>query len=110
MSPRDHKHRQDVLRVLKSAKPSLRKAILREADKGVIYSICELCDNTLVNNVPLTAAQKAKLKRHKHAIRHLSRRDVSWKKKKGFLVQRGGSFLPILLSVISSALGSLLGS
>lgn len=99
---------KDLLRVLHHATPSLRKAILREADKPLVYTICELCDNTLSGNVPLTPSQKQKLIRHKVILKKLAKRGESWKIKKKALTQKGGSFLPLLLSVLAPTLGKLL--
>lgn len=102
------KTNRDILRVLQKAKPPLRKAILREADKGVVYSICEICDNTLAGNVPLNSQQKSQLKKYQSILRQLSQNGGHWKTKKKTLVQHGGAFLPILLSVLSSVLPALL--
>lgn len=103
--PQAHK---DLLRVLHRARPSLRKAILKHADKTLVYSICELCDNTLSGNVPLSSSQKQKLKKHKTILKRLAKRGESWVAKKRALAQKGGSFLPLLLSVLAPTLGKLI--
>lgn len=108
MAPTKKHLHKDLLRVLHRAPPSLRKAILREADKPLIYSICELCDNTLCGNVPLTPTQKQKLKKHKTILKSLAKRGESWLTKKKALTQKGGSFLPLLLSVLAPTLGKLI--
>jgi hypothetical protein len=105
MAPKAHIHK-DLLSVIQKAKPSLRKAILKEADKALVYSICEICDNTLIGNLKLSDKQKNKIKRHKNTIRKLAQRGGSWQKKKKHLVQTGGAFLPILLSFLAPILGS----
>lgn len=101
------KSHQDLLRVLQKARPPLRRAILKESDKGIIHCICEICENTLVGNVRLSPLQKKKLEKHKAALRRVVKRGETWKKKKQFLVQKGGAFLPLLLG---NVLGSLLSS
>ena len=98
---------KDLLRVLSKAKPSLRKAILRDAGKPLIYSICEICDITLNGNVPLKESAKSKLKKHKKFLRQLAKRGESWKKKK-HLLQRGGAVIPLLLSLLAPTLGKLI--
>jgi len=105
--PKHHKHK-DLLRVLHRAHPPLRKAILKHADKALVYSICELCDNTLCGNVPLTPTQKRNLKKHKVILKQLAKRGESWHAKKHALVQKGGSFLPLLLSALAPTLGKLI--
>lgn len=87
----------------------MRKAILKEADKNLVHSICEICDNTLVGNIPLTPAQKTKIQKFKTVLRKLAHRGEGWQKKRKFLVQHGGgAFIPILLSVLSSVLPAIL--
>lgn len=108
MAPRSSTHlHKDLLKILVKATPPLRKAILKQADKKLVNSICEICDNTLLGNIPLTTSQKGKVKKHKHIIRKLAQRGQGWKKKRESLTQHGGAFLPILLSVLSSVLPAI---
>ncbi|KAK3925500.1 Putative uncharacterized transposon-derived protein, partial [Frankliniella fusca] len=104
MAPAAKTHKA-VLQVLQSAKPKLRKAILENSDKALVFAICEICDNLLRGNIPLSDSNKAKLKRHRHKIRELAQRGEGWTKKKERL-QKGGAFLPLLLSTIASVLPS----
>lgn len=101
------KTHQAVLRVLQSAKPNLRKAILAASDKSIIFAICEICDNLLLGNIPLSEDQKKKLRAYRKVLRQLAQRGEGWKTKKNHLVQHGGSFLPLLLSVVASVLPQL---
>ena len=94
-----------ALKLLQSASPKLRKAILREAGKDIVYAACELADNLLAGNVPLSTSQKANLKKHSKVLRALALRGEGWKTKKNILTKSGGSFLPLLIGVIASALG-----
>lgn len=100
---------KDLLKVLVKTTPSMRKAILKEADKNLVNSICEICDNTLIGNIPLTQTQKTKVRKHKHIIRKLAQRGQGWKTKREVLHQHGGAFLPILLSILGSVLPAILG-
>ena len=109
MAPSVKTHRA-VLQVLQSAKPNLRKAILRESDKALVYAICEICDNLLLGNIPLATAQKSKLKRYRNDLRRLAQKGEGWKAKKEHLVQKGGAFLPLLLSAVASVLPMLFKS
>lgn len=97
---------RDILRVLRKARPALRKAILKEADKSIVYSIAEIADNLLIGNIPLTQKQKSQIRKHQNILRRLAERSEGWKKKKQLLNQSGGAFLPLLLTVIASAIGS----
>ncbi|KAK3925221.1 Putative B3 domain-containing protein [Frankliniella fusca] len=106
MAPAAKTHKA-LLQVLLSAKLKFRKAILENSDRALVYAICEICDNLLRGNIPLSDSHKAKRKRHRHKIRELAQRGEGWTKKKERL-QKGGAFLPLLLSTIASVLPSLL--
>ena len=106
MAPRVKTH-QALLHVLQGAKPNLRRAILQESDKALIYTICEICENLLIGNVNLNEKQRQKLKRYRRQLRRLAERGEGWENKREVLVQSGGAFLPLLLSVVSSILPSL---
>ena len=109
MAPHKIHQHKDVFRVLVKAKPSLRKAILKETDKKLVHAFCEICDNTLIGNIPLTPSQKTKLGKFKTILRKLARRGEGWKQKKKVLVQHGGgAFIPILISILSSVLPAIL--
>lgn len=109
MAPSKKQTHRDLLRVLQHARPTVRKVILNDANKALVYSICELCDNTLTGNVPLSQSQKQKLRKHKEILKKLARRGESWIKKKKILAsQKGGALIPLLLSVLAPALGNLI--
>jgi len=102
-------NRKELLRLLAVLKPRTRKTVLKDADRSLIYSICELCDNTLAGNVPLSPSDKKKLSKYKALLRRLAKRGESWQKKKQILVQRGGGFfIPLLLSVVAPLLSNLI--
>lgn len=104
MDPPLHK---TLLRVLAKAPPALRKAVLKEADKALVFSICEICDNTLSGNVPLKETERHKLKKHKKILRALASKGGSWKQKKR-IAQTGGAFIPLLLSLLAPSVGKLI--
>ena len=82
-----------------------RRILIRKASKDNIDALSEVALNTLLGNVPLSNKHKQKLKRHKFSIRNLAKK-LSLKKKKEFLVQKGG-FLPLLITPALSILGGL---
>lgn len=108
MAPRVKTNRA-LLEVLHKAKPALVRAIIEKSDREIIYTICEICDNLLRGNIPLTESQKAKLKRYRVQIRNLAQKGGSLQKKKKIILQRGGALpiLPILISALASVLPSL---
>lgn len=97
-----------ILQVLLEAKPALRKAILNALPKETVYCLCEISDNLLCGNIPVTPQQKSKIARHKKVLRQLARRGEALAEKRKAIQQGGGAFIPILLSVLASAIGSKL--
>lgn len=104
------KHNKDLLRVLHSARPKVRKAILKEADKDIVCTLCEISDNLLCGNLPLNKSHKDKISKHKSILRRLAKRGEHWKSKKKVITQSGGAFVPLLISALLSAFGSRLFS
>jgi len=97
-----------LLRALYRASPVLRKKLLRShCDKDLINCLSDICRNVLKGNVPLSASQKAALRRKRKALQKLALKSVSLKQKQK-LVQSGG-FLGALLGPIASVLMSILG-
>lgn len=103
------KNNLDELKVLKKAKPKLRKSFLEAADKDLICCIAECCHNILQGNVQLSPESKRRLKRHGNHLRQLASKRVSLRKKRSLLVQKGG-FLPTLLVPILGVAASLISS
>lgn len=100
---------KEILKILGLVKPNTRKTLLKDADKALIYSLCELCDNTLSGNLRLSPAERQKLSKYKNLLRRLATRGESWKHKKQILIQKGGgAFLPLFLSFVGPMLGKLL--
>ncbi|XP_033111239.1 uncharacterized protein LOC117112281 [Anneissia japonica] len=84
-----------------------RKLLLQNADKELVTTICECAMNVLKGSVPITAAHKKKLSRHKKNLRDISNKKISAIKGKQILIQKGG-FLGLVLKPILQTLGSLL--
>ena len=103
MTRRVHTHKA-LLEVLARAKPKLRKSILRGVDKEAICTLCEISHNLLNGAVPLSAAQIAKLAKHKRPLRRLAQRGEGWQRKREFIDENGSAFLPVLLNTILAAL------
>ncbi len=85
-----------------------RRDMLRDRmDNGFVCCVAECARNVLKGRVPLTSTQKKKLTRRKHALRQMSLKKTTYKKKRK-IIQSGG-FLGALLTPIISILGGLLG-
>lgn len=99
----------DELKVLRKAKPKLRKSILRAAENDLITCLSECSHNVLNGNVQLTKKDKQTLKKHRKTLRELAKKKLSTAKRRSILVQRGG-FLPALLAPILTVATTLLSS
>ena len=96
-----------LLRLLHQSKPSLVKAILKNAPSDLVRALCECSLNVLKGNIKLSATQKKRLRRYKNILRTLAAKKASTKTRKQML-QKGG-FLGALLGPVLGVLGSLLG-
>lgn len=91
------------------ATPAARKSILRNASTDLISSIGEIALNILKGRIPLKKRQKNILKKWRKAIRKLSDKTLSIKKKKSIVNQSGG-FIGALLGFAIPLITSLLTS
>lgn len=104
-SLRTHKNFLQALHILK---PKYQKVLLKSCTEEEINCICECIHNILQGKIPLEEKEKNKLKKYKNLLRQLVRKTTN-KIRKKIIIQKGGSFLPIILSSIISALvGSLI--
>jgi hypothetical protein len=89
-----------------SDKKSKRNIILR-SDKEFINIIKDCILNVLNGNIKLCESKKNKLKNHKYTLRKiLQTRQANQNKK--LLVQKGGSFLPLILPGAISLLTTII--
>ena len=98
------------MKILRQAKPSQRRALLKVAHPELIKTICECAQNLLKGTaVSLSPATRRKLYPHRKSLRKLQNKRLSIASKKKFLVQKGG-FLPLLISALAPVIGGLGGS
>ena len=83
---------------LSQAPDKYRQQMIKHAPDEVIQCIAECCHNVLKGNVPLTPAQKDKLKSKREHLRLLAHKKVPIQKKKKALNQKGGLFPLIALA------------
>ena len=102
MSNRLKKH-VHVLCVLCKNNVKINKAIIKEADKELIYCLCECAKNVLNGNVKLSKSQLVALKKHGNNVRSLVKKTVGIKKKKQVL-QRGGLLSALLAPLAAQVL------
>lgn len=100
---RRHVH---LLHLLSSASPQQRKAILRTANKEQIKSICEICQNLLSGNIPVSIK---KLRTHRKIIRQLADKKIPFSKKRKLFLNQTGGFLPFVIPAVLSLLSGIAG-
>ena len=82
------------------AKPQARSALLSSADDELIKAIVEC----------ITIDENSKLKKHKIRLRALVNPKISFNSKRNLLVQKCGFIVPLLASVLSFEIGSLINN
>ena len=104
------KSQLNILQVLKDFKPQARRALLASADEELIKAIVECAINRLNWNHKLTIDEKGKLKKYKNRLQALVNPKISFKSKRNLLVQKGVFIVPLLASVLSNVIGSLINN
>ncbi len=102
MASRVKKH-FDLLKVLRSADPKLRTAILKHCSNDTVRCLCDCVFNVLSGNLKLTPKQKKQLVRFKCALRQLASRSLPLNKKRNVLVQHGGLVSAVLTPLLAIA-------
>jgi hypothetical protein len=97
----------DLFKFLCSCNNKVRTNIIKGLSKEHILCICECILNILNGNIELDNNDKERIKRFRKYLRKLVKKGQSLRKRKQILVQKGGSFLPLLLPIIVSAVSSL---
>ena len=90
-----------------SSPRKVQHALIKNATKSQIYSICEIVLNILKGNLKLPQEEIEKLQKKKKVLRSLMKR--SSLKTKKHLIQRGG-FLQFLIPSIITGLASIVSS
>lgn len=97
-----------VLKTLASASPKLRRMILENGNLQLIKAIVECIENVLKGNIPIEESCFKKLKKHKSALRAISKSPNKLSQKKKVIIQKGGGFLPALLLPVITVLAEKL--
>ena len=98
----------DFMNAIEKASAYKRKRLIKSASADNILSLKEVAHNILRGNLKLCKNTEKKLRRHRKSIRHLAKNKSSIKTKQKFLVQKGG-FLPLMVTPLLSAVGSITG-
>ena len=97
-----------LLKVLADSNPKLKKAIIQHASPDLVTAISEIALNMLKGIIKLTHQQKQRLSRYKKEFRSLAKKNLSIKKKRKLLVQKGGgaglaALLPLVIPLLLSS-------
>ena len=98
------------LHVLKDSKPQAIRPLLASASDELIKAIVECAINTLNGNHKLNKDEKTKLSKYKNRLRALVNPKISFKSKRKLLIQKGGFIVPLLTSILSSVIGTLISN
>ena len=98
------------LHVLKTAKPQLRRAIIKNCNSELVKSISECVLNVLRDNLKLTACQKKRLRKFKFPVRALADKRVPISAKKCYINQRGGFLAPLLSAILTTIVSRIFRS
>lgn len=103
---RANKH---MLYVLKNAEPKLRTALIKNCSDDVIKALTEIAINIVEGVHKISPNSKKNLEQYKLELRKLTSPTPNLTRKRKVLLQKGGAFIPILLStVLSGLIGQLL--
>ena len=102
------KNQLPILKRINRLADKSKREYLKKCYKEFLECLSECSKNVLRGNVPLTARQKARLRRSKNDLRLLSVKNTSLRKKRQ-IVQKGG-FLGALMTPVVSLLGGALSS
>lgn len=97
----------EFLEKLNTASPDEAKLILEQASEDNILALTELALNLLKGKLDISLDTYLKLKDHSDLLRKLSKKSVSVKNKKKWLL-RSLEILPCLISPLLTCLGSSL--
>lgn len=91
---------QKFLEYYAEADQKRQKSLLKSASKDQVNCICEIALNVVNKNIPVHSATKHALCNHKIALCTIADKSASFAKRKKILVQKGGAFLPLILSTV----------
>ena len=101
-----HKRKSDMLYICCQT-PKFRKQLLRHADPELVRCMGQCATKVLDGTLPITSAEKNKLRKYKRTLRQL-RSASKTQDKKRIIVQSGGGFLLSLIPAVVGAIASLI--
>lgn len=93
---------------LTNCSPHQRTFLLATTSPEQVHAICEVCSNLSKGTVPISKAQKERLRKHADDIRELADPSIPFKIKKQTLAQKGDGFVSDVMSPLMSALSLFL--
>lgn len=95
------KRYRHMLGVLRQARPAMREAILKSAEKGLICLLCEICWNIVGGQINFSVTETNLLRPFSEHILDLSSKEMGWEEKRDCLAENAeDAFIPILLNVV----------
>ena len=104
------KSQLNFLPVRRDAKPQARRALLASADDDLVKAIVECAINTLNGKHKLSKEEKSKLHKYRNRLRALVNPKDTIKNKRKLLIQKAGFIAPLLTTIMSGVIGSLINN
>lgn len=90
-----------ILRTLRQANFAMREGILKNADKGLVCLLCEICYNIIQGQINFSKTEKNLLRPFSEHILDLASKEMGWEEKRYCLAETAeDAFIPILLNVV----------
>ena len=104
MSSRVKRHK-DELSFLKKCTNKQRKDLINSASSDLVKAIADIALTAIKGGFPLNSSQKKMVRSNASTFKQLTTKQRTLKQKKRLLAsQRGGSILPLMLSLLTSIL------
>lgn len=108
MKKRYNQREQALYYTLSKSRGKQLNRIIDNIGYDVTKIICDTCGGILNGDISIKSDTKAKLGEYKQILRKLGDNSIDLKRRRNILNQKGSGFLPILLPIITSLLGSIL--
>ena len=97
-----------ALKRLKKARTlAVQRDLLKNCDRQLIVAIVEIISNILQNRIPLKPTQRKRLQQNAKRLQQLAKIRSETTARK-YIVQNGGSLIPLLVGPILSAISAFL--
>ena len=102
------KHK-NFLQLLGNSKKKLRSALILNCNRDQLFSICECVLNICNGNIKLDKSDYKNLKKYNKVFKKVIDKNIDFKAKKKYLVQKGG-FLQFLIPAVITGIANIISA